>query len=244
MIDLKLESWSAMAPGIEDIDAWRFWFSNKNDQGRDEIAPPKLKQISPMLRRRFTTLGKYAATVALAEMAEDNMLPTIYASRHGDTPLTLSLLLDIGRGDDLSPTSFSLAVHNAVGGLLSIARKDVSPMTAIASTENLLLATLHEALAQLTSYEKVLCVVYDVPLPDIYNAYADSLPFPVALAFVLSRHDAEGISLNLEPSGVPDNMVSSEQCLLDFIAFLLGDMQQISLTTKAQQWTLARSNNV
>lgn len=242
MINLKLESWSAIAPGIDDKSGWERWFSNADENAALAAIPPKLVQISPLLRRRFTTLGKYAAHAALEQMSAEQKLPAVYASRHGDTPLTLSLLQDMGRKTPLSPTSFSLAVHNAVGGLLSIARKDASPMTAIASSTGLVLSTLHEAAAQLESYNKVLCVIYDVPLPHLYTNYAESLPFPLALAFIVSRGDAPGITLQLEQalSIEEPHIDHGAHDTLDFIAFLLGLEPQLNFCA----WTLVRSANV
>jgi hypothetical protein len=144
----------------------------------------------------------------------------------------------------LSPTGFSLAVHNAVGGLLSIAKKDQSAMTAIASTENLVLSTFHEAVAQLQSYKQVLCVVYDVPLPDLYTAFSDSLPFPIAISFVLTRETEEGSLLTLEQSNDALPEVSSEQTMIDLVAFLSGCKQQLSLPFRGRSWLLSGELNV
>lgn len=239
LITLKLESWSALAPGMEDTDSWKTWF-DKTFIEPSEHDPIKIKQVPAMLRRRFTTLGKFAAKVTFNLMDDKPGIATVFASRHGDTPLTLSLLQDIGRGEPLSPTSFSLAVHNAVGGLLSIARQDVAPITAIASTENLVLSTLHEAVAQLEIYDKVLCVIYDVPLPDIYQRFSQSLPFPVAIAFIVSRDEVTDIGLNLERQTDLASSRTSEQGLFDFISLLLGLEQEIQLTTSSSCWQVQR----
>ncbi len=239
MITLKLESWSALAPGMEDTDAWKTWFDNTYIEPSDND-PIQIKQVPALLRRRFTTLGKFAAKVTFNLMDGQQGLSTIFASRHGDTPLTLSLLQDIGRGEPLSPTSFSLAVHNAVGGLLSIARQDVAPITAIASTENLVLSTLHEAVAQLEVYQQVLCVIYDVPLPDIYQRFSQSLPFPVAVAFIVSRDEKTNTAIGFEREVTLKSSHTSEQGVFDFISLLMGYQQSIKLTTSTSCWRVHR----
>ncbi|WP_297812171.1 beta-ketoacyl synthase chain length factor [uncultured Methylophaga sp.] len=241
---LKLESWSALAPGMEDIESWRSWFQDGAVREAQNDYSPSLKAIPPLLRRRFSTLGKYAARAALNLRLDNKQLATVFASRHGDTPLTLSLLEEIGRDQPLSPTGFSLAVHNAVGGLLSIAKKDQSAMTAIASTENLVLSTFHEAVAQLQSYKQVLCVVYDVPLPDLYTVFSDSLPFPIAISFVLTRETEEGSLLTLEQSNDALPEVSSEQTMIDLVAFLSGCKQQLTLPFRGRSWLLSGELNV
>jgi hypothetical protein len=243
VIELKLESWTALAPGIDDVEDWCSWLRHENGEKPVEPSLPNLGEIPPLLRRRFSTLAKYAARAALDQKLAHQHLSTVYASRHGDTPLTLSLLEDIGRDQPLSPTSFSLAVHNAVGGLLSIAQQDQSPMTAIASKQNLVLSTLHEAIAQLQVYPRVLCVIYDVPLPEIYRPYSDSLPFPVAVSFVLARRDGEGIPFRLEHKSEPVAEISSEQGMLDFIALLSGVKQQLILPHRNQHWLLSGAGN-
>ncbi|WP_417535770.1 beta-ketoacyl synthase chain length factor [Methylophaga sp.] len=239
MIKLKLESWSALAPGMEDTDAWMKWFDDI-DSKPSENTPIQIKQVPALLRRRFTTLGKIAAKATFNLMESKQGISTIFATRHGDTPLTLSLLKDIGNSEPLSPTSFSLAVHNAVGGLLSIARQDVAPITAIASTENLVLSTLHEAAAQLEVYGKVLCVIYDVPLPDIYQRFSQSLPFPVAVAFIVSHDETLDSAIEFAREPTFDSSFSSEQGLFDFISLLMSYQQEIKLTTAASCWRVRR----
>lgn len=236
LINLQLKSWSALSPGLNDVESWRSWFANDPLPVTAPIDPPKLKQVAPLLRRRFTAMGKYAAQAALNVSENADYAATIYASRHGDTPLSLALLKEIADHQPLSPTSFSLAVHNAVGGLLSIAWQDTSPITAIAGS-NLVVSTLHEAAAQLTCYQQVLCVIYDVPLPDLYQSFCQSLPFPVAVAFVLTQHD-EGAGLQLSLSDEPGTAQPSEDPVFALIALLSGIRDEVSLKSGDQCWRL------
>jgi len=132
-------------------------------------------------------------------------IPSIFASRHGDTPLTLTLLESISRGEPMSPTSFSLAVHNAVSGLFSIVRKDTSTVSAIAAARGLVLQTLFEAIALLQDNDRLLCVIYDTPLPGYYQARREDPPepFPWALAMVLGKHAGE--PCRLEPAAARES---------------------------------------
>lgn len=194
MLHFKLQSWNAFAPGLESHSAWREWIDAPSELP-SELAKTSLKQIPPLLRRRFTELGRCAAGAALPLLDSIDSIPGVFASRHGDTPLTLSLLEGIAKGEPMSPTGFSLAVHNALSGLLSIARKDLSEVTAIAATDNLIPNALIEAITQLQDRPRVLCVIYDVPPPELYRPYCDSLPFPYALAMILSREEGEDFIL-------------------------------------------------
>lgn len=86
-----------------------------------------------MQRRRLSYLARMAFAVGwpLAEGIE--ALPLVYVSRHGETPRTFALLSELAERQPLSPTQFSLSVHNAVIGLWSILRGETSEMTALAA---------------------------------------------------------------------------------------------------------------
>ena len=51
-------------------------------------------------------------------------MPLVYASRHGETTRNFALLSDTAEQQPLSPTQFSLSVHNAIIGLWSIFQGD------------------------------------------------------------------------------------------------------------------------
>lgn len=237
MVSLEIENWSALGPGLDTSALWQSWFANASDDAIED-SPPSLKQIPPLLRRRFSILGKYAAASTLNVLDDGESLPSIFASRHGDTGLTLSLLEEIGQTQPISPTGFSLAVHNAVAGIISIARNDKSPITAISSMQGLLLQTLFEAVAQLESHPRVLCVIYDIPLPDLYRPYELSPPFPFALAFIVRRSESSDANLILRPTPEADSPLSTYDEIFQFIKLLVD--KQGSLVIKANQmsWSL------
>lgn len=189
MSSFRIESWSAIAPGLETRADWEHWLRNPIaiDEPLGKIAMPG---VPSLLRRRFSSLGKAAMAAAMPLVEGVTEIPSIFASRHGDTPLSLSLLEGIARAEPMSPTRFSLAVHNSVSGLFSIVRKDTSAVTAIASMRGLVLQTLFEALGQLQSSDRLLCVLYDIPLPDFYQARSEeaAVPFPWAVAMILGKH--------------------------------------------------------
>ncbi|WP_169716417.1 beta-ketoacyl synthase chain length factor [Oceanimonas doudoroffii] len=224
-LGFKLQSWNALAPGLEGPCAWRRWLEQPVplEPGLHKIS---LKQIPPLLRRRFTEPGRCAAGAALPLLEQNDAMPGVFASRHGDTPLTLSLLEGIAAEQPMSPTGFSLAVHNAVSGLLSIARQDVSEVTAIAATDNLIPLALLESATQLQQRERVLCLIYDVPLPELYRPYSQCESFPFALAMLLSRTEGTGMTLEQsEPEqSVPASADASQNQseLLQMMRLLCG----------------------
>lgn len=224
-LSFKLQSWNALAPGLEGALEWRRWLERPFPL-ESQLHQVSLKQIPPLLRRRFTEPGRCAAGAALPLLEHIEAIPGVFASRHGDTPLTFSLLEGIAGEQPMSPTGFSLAVHNAVSGLLSIARKDVSEVTAIAATENLIPLALLEAATQLQQRERVLCLIYDVPLPELYRPYSLCEPFPFALAMLLTRTEGIGMTLvQSEPELVSPpsaDSLESQNELLQMMRLLCG----------------------
>lgn len=181
---------------------------------------------------------------ALPLLIENEALPSIFASRHGDTPLTLSLLEEMGRGEPMSPTGFSLAVHNAVSGLFSIARKDTCETTTVVAMEALVVHALLEAVGQLQDHERVLCVIYDVPLPDFYRNYCDGDAFPYAIALVLSRTKGDGYyleqneSLQQVATSLPQGLDSEPLRLLEV---LTGLSAQMLVDLNGSYWRIAKA---
>lgn len=235
MVDFRIDNWSAIAPGIVSHEEWREWLSDPNGLS-PELDPISLKQFSPMIRRRFGKLGKCALGAALEVIDESTHMPCIFASRHGNAELTLELLSGIANSDDMSPTGFSLAVHNAISGLYTIARNDKSPVTSIAAVENIIAYSLIEAIGQLQSYPSVLCVIYDLPLPELVKDYSE-YPFPYAVAFVVSRSENH-LSFSVDQGkGLKDsNKVNND--LINFLRFLSGMQAQYDTQINGLSWQL------
>jgi hypothetical protein len=199
-----------------------------------------------MIRRRFSPLGKCAMGAILQLPQSNTPLPAIFASRHGDTSLTLSLLEEMGKGEAMSPTGFSLAVHNAVGGLYSIAKKDISAITAIATMEGLVLQTFFEAVGQLQESEKVLCVIYDVPLPKLYQRYTSGFSFPYAIAMILSRSGKTSLCLEpIKDLSQPEDdpafaHLNAEP--IQLISFLTGQSNYFKTNVNGAHWCISKIN--
>lgn len=237
MLNFHLEAYSAIAPSLASDASWQQWFASPTTGDFDDDLL-NIKQVPPMLRRRFKRLGKTASVAALNILNNED-IPSIFASRHGDTELTLSLLQDIAKNEPVSPAGFSLAVHNAVGGLLSIVRKDKSPMTAISCQDGLVINSLLELTSQFALHERVLCVLYDIPLPAFYQPYARSLPFPVAIAFIANQ-TGQGTSLSIEYSENKQDEAESDNDILAFAKLISGYSKQIQLSANKQLWAIRR----
>src|SRR5262245_35432898 len=121
-VRFSIASYAAWAPGVETEAAWRACATGNYAIGCDNVRPITVMQ--PMLSRRAGFLGKIALEVAYQCLGQRTDVPTVFSSRHGEASRCVDLLLDLAKDMALSPTSFGLSVHNATGGLFSIARSD------------------------------------------------------------------------------------------------------------------------
>lgn len=162
---------------------------------------PKLDWVVPMQRRRLSPFAKmalYCAYQASAEIAEP--LPSIFCSRHGDLHKTSILLADLVQSESLSPTAFSLSVHNAVSGLFTILTKNKQATNTVVAGSNTLLMAIVDGYARLNSghADQLLVVHCDQALPDIYLSYADELQIDHAVAFIISRESVSPHSIEVD----------------------------------------------
>ena len=204
-VSFVIESWAACVPGVDTPLRWSQWTAAPwLPEGEPQVA---LAAVAPMLRRRFAPLGRLAAQATL-DLAGDERLdedadlddaPTIYASRYGETGRCLELLADQARGDDLSPTSFGLSVHNAIGAMIALTRGDRRNSSAIAAGRATAAAGVVEAMALLDDgARRASLVVYDSPLPAGYAQFEDEPSAHFAWAWRLRKPRAGERALHLD----------------------------------------------
>jgi hypothetical protein len=145
----------------------------------------------------------------------------------------------------MSPTRFSLGVHNAISGLYAIARQDTSQVTAIAAMEDLVLQAIFESLGQLQSSDRVLCVIYDMPLAKFYSEHSSVAEesFPYAIAMILGNRN--GVPYRLEQTGSAPVVEPSQPGQigdgpLGLLRLLAGLSDEMEISGQQISWRLAR----
>ncbi len=180
-MNFNIANWRAFTPGINNHEDWQAWLHDS--AYRQENLQPDLSFLPAMQRRRLSPLARMVFQVAWPLAQEQEQQPVVFCSRHGETSRNLGLLTELGRGEELSPTNFSLSVHNAIIGLWSIMRKDTSEMTAISATDAGLELAVTEAVMLLASgASSVLVIVAEDCQPELYQPWIDDVPFAYALA--------------------------------------------------------------
>ena len=193
-VSFSIISSAAWAPGVETKDAWLAWAD-----GKCAITPgrePSVKYIGPMLRRRAGFAAKMALEVAYQCLGNRNDVPLVFSSRHGEASRSVALLSELAAGAPLSPTSFSLSVHNASAGLFSIARSDHANSAALAAGQSTVESAVVEACGLLADgAPDVLLIVYDCPLPEVYAAFQDCAEQPYAWGWLMQSPGNDFYSL-------------------------------------------------
>ena len=191
-MDFRIEQWRAWAPGLDSNDAWQAWATHPVVVP-DGDAQPSCDFLPAMQRRRLSRLARMTLHVAWPLCGEDEQLPLVFASRHGETPRTFALLSEVADGQPLSPTQFGLSVHNAIAGQWSILRGQRGESIAIAGEADTFEHAMVEAAALLgEGAPAVLVVIAEERPPAAYDDWIDDVPFSYALALRVRGSDATG----------------------------------------------------
>lgn len=238
---LNVRRWAAFSPAIAHPQDWQAWARGDDARLPETPHKPELPTVPPLLRRRLSGIGKAALWVAYQVLDDDtHPAATVFCSRHGEVDRTVTMLQSLAVGDQPSPAAFSLSVHNAIGGIYSIAGKVTSPITALSAGEDSIFAALLEAYAVLASGTQdgeVLCVVYDDPLPAPLADDSVTAPEVQALALLVSLEPSpEAIPLVFSLSANTEHLSSQNICD-QFLRFLLNERsQQICLGVDHRRW--------
>lgn len=236
MIQFRVKQWAAWAPGLDNQTAWQAWLAHPEFNLPDDS--PELREMPAMLRRRAGRLGKVALQAAYWALDNSAPCPMIFASRYGDMTQAVDLLSQLDREAMVSPAAFSMSVHNAIGALFSIARKDPGAYTAVAAGQETIEAAFTEAQGLLADGAPgVLVVYYEEPLPAALHSFALPHEFPRAFACYLEPA-LTGISLSTTIS--EDSSNSDLPADLAALRFLLSDEPLYKHTAGGRTWLWQR----
>ena len=237
-----VRAWSAWAPQRETPAAWRAW-ARATDLGISEASTGSI-MVPMMLRRRSTALGQkmLASALACGETALTGRY--VLASRHGEFSHALSILKSLAARELPSPAEFSMSVHNALAGLLSIHLGNTRGHTALAAGLDTFGFGFIEAAAHLVEQpsEPVLLLFGDEPLPGEYNVFGGDdvdLPLVVALALQVPAAGDDGILFEALPRSAA--VRPSTAAPIDFLRFLLSGAQSAVSEGARMTWTWRRA---
>lgn len=211
MTAFRVRRWAAWAAGLETPQAWDAWLAEPAWPWPAGEAVAPLAEVPAMTRRRIDPLGRAALQVAWWAQGAAPTGPVVFASRWGEIARSVALLRQLGACEPLSPTAFSLSVHNASSAVYSIARGDPGNYSAISAGPASAAAGVCEALGLLgEGAAQVLVVSVEAALPEPYEAM-DRQPGPLRAWAALLEPAEQGLRLqacasDAEPAALPADL--------------------------------------
>ena len=239
LIRFNIASWYAWAPEIDSKEAWHRWARGLMDIGSS--GTPNVDFLQPMLRRRLSRLSKMSLAVAhgcLGKAFNDPMR-SVFASRYGELHTTVALLNKIVKGEVISPTQFSLSVHNTASGLFSLAANNPLASTALSGGKDTFCYAVLEAAGILHHYPElsVLVVMADEPLPDVYAEFSDEDEVSYGLALLLTKKSiGQTVNFGLRRSSTTEAQYQKEPQALSFLRWFLLDARNLTLHGRTFPW--------
>jgi Beta-ketoacyl synthase, N-terminal domain len=223
----RVEDWMACGPGLETREDWLAWSHGAKNPGSD--VAQAVPSLPPILRRRISIVGQRAFRASCA-LLEQRTARFVFCSRYGESDRTLRILRSLAVEEPISPADFSLSVHNALAGLLSIAWGNTAGHTAISAGADSFGYGLLEAIACLKegSGEPVMLVYFDDLPPKPYDEVVDGAEGGVALAMLLRppSDDRHEFAISLEPRSPAATSQSASSQALDFLRFMLSNERE------------------
>ena len=128
----------------------------------------------------------------------DDSLRLVFASRYGENARTMGIINNIVEGEPVSPTAFSLSVHNAIAGIFSIIHNATQPSVSVSAGAETFSAAWIEAeqilWSEMENADRVLLVYYDEPLSDDLARFTDDVQMPFSISLMLSKSECSGKS--------------------------------------------------
>nr|WP_259372151.1 beta-ketoacyl synthase chain length factor [Caldimonas mangrovi] len=223
-------------------DDWLAWSARARLPHGDDA--PALPEIAAMMRRRLSTLGRMALQASWWCQGDRPAMPTVFASRYGDVDRSLQLLADLERDGSVSPTGFTMSVHNAISGLYSIVREDRSNAVCVAAGQATAAAGVTEAAGLLADGAgEVMLVCYDEPLPDDYVCFRDEPQARWAWAWRLAPARAGHPRWSLASRPVPAEVRGAPAELpagLEVLRFFLAEEARLTQHAGTVEWEWRR----
>jgi Beta-ketoacyl synthase, N-terminal domain len=246
---LAVRAWYAWAPGMDTQRAWLQWAGAGSAAGgvfagnsvHDVVRLPALPM---MLRRRATSLGQkiLMAALALGETVQTGRY--ILASRHGEFSRQVGILDALASAESPSPAEFTMSVHNALAGLLSIHTGNTQGHTAIAAGADTFAMALLEAVACLQEKpaDPVLLLYGDEQLPPPFDVYGETdTAEPLVAAFALASPRPGEVRIVTEITHDHAGHGASGCMARDFLRFLLSESGEGRSTSERISWSWRRA---
>lgn len=244
VLRFSILNWSAWSPERQTRAQWCTWAGAVRDRDADSQSA----DLPMLLRRRLGPFGQ--RIVAAISACAEGLAPARYilSTRHGELTRCLATLDAIELDGLPSPTDFSMSIHHALLGMLSIHADNRRGHTALSAGWDSFANGLLEAAACIAEnpQEPVILVQADDRLPPGYDAFRDAddaaLPLVVALALG-APGGAPGPDVTLELAPGTPCTAPSATLATDFLRFILADAPSAQANGQRTQWIWRRARS-
>jgi len=179
-----------------------------------------------MLARRMSPVSRLAVEAALVLLEKHQVDRAVFISRHGELERTYKILQALAQEEQVSPTDFSMSVHNTAAGWMTIAAKNALPVTSLTAGKDSFQQGLIEARAMLSveGVENVLLIDFDGIVPAPYDDASSEDYSPYCVAFILALGNQLTCQRSTEKhiNLMPQSLNFLRNFLLENAAFSIG----------------------
>lgn len=240
-----ISDWYAQAPGLDSLLQWQNWADQPQCQIDISASMAKCQYLPMMQARRLILGSRQAVDCGLAMLSRyPNIDALVYSSRHGELARNLNVLNAIVQEADVSPTDFTMSVHNAAVASVTIANKKPLASTAVAAGVDSFQQGLIEALTFLQNgYEQVLLVDFDGVIPNFYQGHMPSNTpnFPYAVALLLKQEEHSPIAFKGCHLATQEDDTTSIPQSIAFLYHYLKQSRSFVLHGHLQSWNWERA---
>jgi hypothetical protein len=239
-----VKAWSAWAPDRQTDASWLAWAGATHGSQAPAGFTGTAASLPLPLRRRVSPIGQQMLAACLACPGAATTGRYVFASRHGEMTRTLSIIKSLAADELPSPADFSLSVHNALAGLLSIQMQNSSGHTALAAGLDSFGYGLMEAVGYLAENadDTVLLCYGDDVLPGQYSAFSeDDQDLPMVLALHLAVPSAGDDVLTQQMIRNEAAQPRSRSVAVEFLRFLLAGSPSHSACVTPATWSWQRA---
>ena len=236
-LGFNVVAWQASAPGLSTKNEWINWAA-----GAAHIQPDaplaSCVNLPMMTARRLNSGSRLAVDCGLGLLSAHQADAVVFTSRHGELERNFKILQALARTESLSPTEFTMSVHNSAVGSLTIAAKTPLVSSSVSAGSDSFQQGLFEVRTLFASgLKQVLLVDFDGVIPDFYRPHILPEPvFPYAVALLLSN----GNTIWCESQKTTQRVASALPQSLQFLHGWLSSRTSFPVQGERNHWHWSR----